>query len=80
MKIENRNMLKYTSVQKVLVHFEVSMAVYVNSCKLRACDPILLNKTTGYFHEIFQMTVFMFRRFSVAPQYSQKINHKIFLG
>ena len=36
--------MSYTTVQKLFVRFEVSMAAYVKSFKLHAFDPILLNK------------------------------------
>ena len=72
---------KFTLPFKKCWHdFKVSKDIYVKSFKQHAFDPILRNKTTGYFHETFLRHWSSFKVFSVAPQYSKKTNHKVFLG
>ena len=68
----------YTTVQKVLVHFKVLMAVYVKSCILHAFDPIVLNKTTVYFHEIFKRHCLCFKVFQLHHSIRKRLAIKFF--
>ena len=71
-------MMSYTIVQNVLVRFEVLMAVYVKWFKLHAFDPILLNKTTGYFNVIFKRHCLCFEVFQLHHSIRKKLTIKCF--
>ena len=72
--------LMYTPVQKVLGRFEVSKDVYVKSFKKHAFDPLLSNRTTDYYHDIFIRHCLYFKAFQLRHGIRKKIKRKIFLG
>ena len=70
----------YTPVQKVLGRFEVSKDVYVKSFKKHAFDPLLSNRTTDYYHDIFIRHCLYVKAFQLRHGIRKKIKRKIFLG
>jgi len=62
----------------VLVRFEVSMAVNVESFELHAFHPILLHKTTGYSHGIFNRHCLCFEVFQLHHSIRKKLARKFF--
>ena len=56
---------RYITIHKVLGRFEVSKDVYVKSLKKHAFDPLLSNRTTDYYHEIFTRHCLCFKAFQL---------------
>ena len=71
-------MVSYTTVQKVLVRFEVLMAVHVESFKLHAFDPIVFNMTRSLFHGIFKKHCSCFEVFQLHHSIFKKLTIKFF--
>ena len=66
----------YTTVQKVLGRFEVSKDVYVKSFNKHAFDPLLSNRTTDYYHEIFIRHCLCFKAFQLRHSIQKRLNEK----